>query len=149
MSVQWNFKLLNQFNEEEYQQIYDMRGEVFASGGEQDLGHPPMDEIDEYCYHSFSWGEEGLLAYCRVIQEGENLYRIARVLVHKRARGQGMGQKLINFTCDQIKECFNGKLVTLDALEYIHRMYLKVGFYLTGEITDFNGIPAVTMNKKL
>ena len=149
MAVTWYFKQLNQFNEEERQQVYDIRDETFCDGGEKDLGCKPLDEIDEYCYHSFAWGDEGLMAYCRVIQEKEDLYRIARVLVHKRARGKGMGQQLINYTCDQIKEYFDGREVTLDALEYIHSMYLKVGFFLTGGTTDFNGIPALTMNRLL
>ncbi|ELP89505.1 hypothetical protein EIN_391600 [Entamoeba invadens IP1] len=149
MAVEWHFKQLHQFNEDEREEVYNLRDSVFSSNGEKDLGHPPMDEVDEYCFHSFGWDEDGLAAYCRVIHEEEGVYRIARVLVPKRMRGKGFGQKLISHTCDRIKEVFDGKMVTLDALEDIHRMYFKVGFNLTGATTDFNGIPAVTMTRNL
>ena len=149
MAVTWQFKQMNQFNEEERQQVYDLRAETFCEGGEKDLGCKPLDEIDDYCYHSFAWGEDGLMAYCRVIQKEDDVYKIARVLVHKKARGKGMGQQLINYTCDQIKENFDGREVTLDALEDVHKMYFKVGFHLTGGTYDFNGILGLTMNRLL
>ncbi|EDR22934.1 hypothetical protein, conserved [Entamoeba dispar SAW760] len=145
----WYFKQLNQFTQEEVDQVYTIRKEVFSEGGEKDLGHPPMDESDQYCYHSFGWDENGIVCYCRVIQEEQGIYKIARVLVHQNHRRKGMGQQLINYTCDQIKNLFNGKKVILSALEDIHTMYLKIGFNKTGSFCDFNGIPAIDMQREL
>ncbi|ELP88503.1 hypothetical protein EIN_344430 [Entamoeba invadens IP1] len=143
--MQWHFKQLEQLTGDELRQIYAIRKDVFCEKGEKDLGHPPMDEVDETCYHSFAWDENGIVCYCRVIEEEPKLFRIARVLVHKNYRKQGKGQQLITHTCEKIHENFGGGVVTLSALEDIHTMYLKVGFELTGERCEFNGIPAVEM----
>ncbi|KAL7716952.1 N-acetyltransferase domain-containing protein [Entamoeba marina] len=152
MSIQpiiWHFKQLSSFNDDEFQEVFTTRDYVFGRNGEKDLRKEPIEKIDEYCYHSFAWDSNGIVAYCRVLQECNDLYRIERVLVHKRHRRKGYGQQLISQTCDKIKELFDGKKATLSAFSYVTDMYKKVGFTQIGEEFDMNGIPSIEMVKLL
>ncbi|KAL7715759.1 N-acetyltransferase domain-containing protein [Entamoeba marina] len=127
MSIQpiiWHFKQLSNFNDDEFQEVFTTRDYVFGRNGEKDLGKQPIEKIDEYCYHSFAWDSNGIVAYCRVLQECNDLYRIERVT-------------------------FDGKKATLSAFSYVTDMYKKVGFTQIGEEFDMNGIPSIEMVKVL
>jgi len=67
---------------------------------------------------------------------------ISKMLVHRRARRQGLGEKLLAFAENRARE-YQKTLLVLDTLTGTpaYRMYQKAGWHIVGEIPDYAALP--------
>jgi len=67
---------------------------------------------------------------------------ISKMLVHREARRQGLGEKLLAFAEDRARE-YQKTLLVLDTLTGTpaYRMYQKAGWHIVGEIPDYAALP--------
>jgi ElaA protein len=97
--------------------------------------------------HLLATDAEGLVGYARILGPGVRFEEtsIGRVIVAKRARGAGLGRRLMNEAIAGIEA--NGHVpIALSAQVHLERFYASLGF-VPGERYDEDGIPHVAMRR--
>ncbi len=103
------------------------------------------DEWDEPSWHALALAEDGTaLATGRLLPDGH----IGRMAVLKRARGTGVGARVLAALMDKAAELGYAELV-LSAQSHAAPFYARVGFAPVGEPFEEVGIPHVEMRKSL
>jgi predicted GNAT family N-acyltransferase len=121
-----------------------VRHEVFVI--EQQV--PPeieMDEFDAVCVHAVAYDENGqVLGTGRLLPDGH----IGRMAVHRRARGKGVGARLLQALVEAGHAKGHRKLI-LNAQTHARGFYEGQGFVVEGEVFMEAGIPHVVMARAL
>ncbi|HVV12515.1 GNAT family N-acetyltransferase [Amycolatopsis sp.] len=125
-------------------EILRLRVEVFVI--EQNCPYPELDGRDLPADTRHFWidGEHGVDAYLRVLTE-PGRYRIGRVVTAKHARGQGLAARLMTAALELIGDAPS----VLDAQTYAQGFYAKFGYVPEGEEFEEDGIPHITMWRRL
>lgn len=143
----FKIKHFNDLTVEEFYEIAKARYEVFAC--EQHIFEEnDFDDTDKVSYHVFSYDEDKIIAYLRIIPKEFSHYEntgIGRVLVLKEYRRSGLAKKMVDFAIDFITETLKEDSISLSAQEYISSLYEKCGFIAVSDVYLEVGIPHVEM----
>lgn len=147
-----NFTCLS-FSELTLQQLYGvlaLRTAVFVV--EQNCPYQDLDDRDERSLHLLGYSNTGeLVAYARLLPKGEtyqNYPSIGRVVVAKKARGQGLGRPLMLKAINELQMHFGTGTIKLSAQAYLQEYYHSLGFDPVGERYLEDGIPHIAMIRK-
>lgn len=112
---------------ENLEEAFAIRRQVFCV--EQNVSEEiEMDEFDDIATHilAYIYDKPVGTARWRFTKEGVKLERFA---VLKEARGEGVGEALVKYTLDQLKE---NEFIYLNAQESVIKFYKKFGFVAAG-----------------
>ena len=127
------------------QQLYAilrLRAEVFVV--EQDCPYPDLDGRDLAPGTRHFW-TEGFESYLRVLTESGGVYRIGRVVTAQHARGRGLAARLMTAALEHIGEVDS----VLAAQTPAQGLYAKFGYVPEGDEFDEDGIPHITMWRRV
>lgn len=144
MDVQVN--KLSELSVEEFYQLAKERVKVFVV--EQTCYYQEIDDEDANAYHLRLRDEDGNLAGYSRIMETEEGATFGRILVPMDQRGHGYGRDLVAATIEETKRLFPGKLITIEAQNYLRDFYATFGFEPVSDVFDLDGIPHVKMTLK-
>jgi ElaA protein len=113
---------------------------------EQKCLYPELDgrDIEPQTEHLWTADEQGPTAYLRVLAEPDGSARVGRVCTRADARGQGLAALLM----DEVLTLTAGRVVVLEAQEYLTGWYARFGFVPTGPSYLDDGIPHVPMRRE-
>jgi ElaA protein len=128
-------------------QLHDalaLRSAVFVV--EQACLYQDVDGRDPAAQHLLA-EDGGLLAYARILPPGArfDVTSIGRVVVAPRARGAGLGRRLVQEAISAIERGGHAP-IALSAQAHLERFYASFGF-VPGERYDEDGIPHVAMRR--
>ena len=141
--------ICKRFYELTLDELYEMlrvRCRVFVV--EQECPYQDVDGTDRHSLHLFFRDGDGVAAYLRIFPKPgeENTVQIGRVLTVK--RGVGLGRRLMEQAIHTAAAEFPGAELYLEAQVQAIGFYEKVGFRVTSDEFDEDGIPHVEMRKK-
>ncbi|ACK69107.1 GCN5-related N-acetyltransferase [Gloeothece citriformis PCC 7424] len=119
---------------------------------QQEQGVAPeleFDGQDETATHLLAYLNDKPVGTLRIRQLQPEIVKIERLAVLKPARGQGIGKKLMISALTLVQKNPQIKQVTLNAQDYIKKLYETLGFEQIGDRFDEAGIPHVKMIKQL
>ncbi len=128
----------------ELYKILRARAEIFVV--EQDCPYQDLDNKDLNAWHVWYEDENGVAAYCRVLDKGvsyEGEGSIGRVITVK--RGTGLGYKVMMEGIRVAKEKFSQTSLRISAQQYAQGFYEKCGFVRVSEPYLEDNIPHVEM----
>ena len=128
----------------ELYRILRARAEIFVV--EQDCVYQDLDNKDLNAWHVWYEDEDGVAAYCRVLDKGvsyENEGSIGRVITVK--RGTGLGYKVMMEGIRVAEEKFGQTSLRISAQQYAQGFYEKCGFVRVSEPYLEDDIPHVQM----
>ncbi len=131
----------------ELYRILRARAEIFVV--EQDCPYQDLDNKDLNAWHVWYEDEDGVAAYCRVLDKGvsyEEEGSIGRVITVK--RGTGLGLKVMQAGIRIAKEKFGQTSLRISAQQYAQGFYEKCGFVRVSEPYPEDNIPHVQMLRK-
>ncbi|WP_427183437.1 GNAT family N-acetyltransferase [Bordetella bronchialis] len=100
-----------------------------------------MDEFDAVCVHAVAYDADGqVLGTGRLLPDGH----IGRMAVHRRARGMGVGARLLRALVEAGRSAGHRKLM-LNAQTHARGFYAGQGFVVEGDEFMEAGIPHVAM----
>ncbi|MGL5978530.1 MAG: GNAT family N-acetyltransferase [Erysipelotrichaceae bacterium] len=73
--------------------LMKLRTEVFITEQKVDPAIE-IDDLDQICIHLIAKDNNSIIGTCRIIQDGD-YYKIGRVAVSKKYRGQGIGNEMM------------------------------------------------------
>jgi ElaA protein len=122
-----------------------LRVDVFVV--EQECPYPEIDGRDLLPGTRHLWidGTDGVGAYLRVLDEPRGARRIGRVCTALDARGQGLGARLMAAALESVGDVD----CVLDSQTYAKGFYAKFGFEPEGEEFLEDGIPHITMWRRV
>ena len=138
---------IKHFNELTTLELYSIlraRAEIFVV--EQDCVYQDLDNKDLNAWHVWFEDEDGVVAYCRVLDKGvsyEGEGSIGRVITVK--RGTGLGYKVMMEGIRVAEEKFGQTSLRISAQEYAQGFYEKCGFVRVSEPYPEDDIPHVQM----
>lgn len=137
-------KHFNELTTMELYRILRARAEIFVV--EQDCVYQDLDNKDLNAWHVWFEDEDGVAAYCRVLDKGvsyEGEGSIGRVITVK--RGTGLGYKVMMEGIRVAEEKFRQTSLRISAQEYAQGFYEKCGFVRVSEPYLEDDIPHVQM----
>ena len=138
---------IKHFNELTTMELYSIlraRAEIFVV--EQDCVYQDLDNKDLNAWHVWFEDEDGVAAYCRVLDKGvsyEGEGSIGRVITVK--RGTGLGYKVMMEGIRVAEEKFGQTSLRISAQQYAQGFYEKCGFVRVSEPYLEDDIPHVQM----
>lgn len=122
--------------------ILRLRVDVFVV--EQNCPYPELDGRDLLATTRHFWLGD-VDSSLRLMTEPDGTYRIGRVVTAKHARGQGLAATLMTAALASVGDADS----VLDAQTYAQGFYAKFGYVAEGEEFDEDGIPHVTMWRRV
>lgn len=130
------------FDELSAARLYDiLRLRVNTFVVEQECPYPEIDGLDPSARHYWTADQDGVTAYLRVAEQGEQR-RIGRVVTRPDARGRGLSAALMHHAIADTE----GPWV-LDAQAHLEHWYARFGFTRAGDTFLEDGIPHVPMHR--
>ena len=125
--------------------ILALRAEVFVV--EQKSAYMDFDFLDQKAIHLCLMDGEKLIAYARLFSPGIKFEdaSIGRIVVAPQYRGQGLGQKLVQRSIDELRTRFGNVAIRIEAQHHLRDFYADFGFSIVSDIYDWGGIPHVKM----
>lgn len=139
-------KHYRELTRDELFEIYRLRVDVFVV--EQECPCREVDELDLDCWH-LCYRENGkLLAYLRIIPQGDSEpVIIGRVISVKRRCG--LGTKIMREAIEFCRENLNAKKLSIQAQTYAQPFYEGVGFVRVSDVYTYDGQPHIKMELEL
>ena len=137
-------KHFNELTTMELYRILRARAEIFVV--EQDCVYQDLDNKDLNAWHVWYEDEDGVAAYCRVLDKGvsyEGEGSIGRVIAVR--RGTGLGYKVMMEGIRVAEEKFGQTSLRISAQQYAQGFYEKCGFVRVSEPYLEDDIPHVQM----
>lgn len=137
-------KHFNELTTTELYRILRARAEIFVV--EQDCVYQDLDNKDLNAWHVWFEDEDGVAAYCRVLDKGvsyEGEGSIGRVIAVR--RGTGLGYKVMMEGIRVAEEKFGQTSLRISAQQYAQGFYEKCGFVRVSEPYLEDDIPHVQM----
>ncbi|HEY9802033.1 MAG TPA: GNAT family N-acetyltransferase [Leptolyngbyaceae cyanobacterium] len=107
-----------------------------------------FDGKDDICQHLIAYLNRQAVGTARIRYLDDQTVKIERLAVLSLARGQGIGQKIMEQALELIAKK-NITEVIVHAQVYIKSLYDKLGFIQVGEIFAEASIPHIEMKKKI
>ena len=137
-------KHFNELTTMELYRILRARAEIFVV--EQDCVYQDLDNKDLNAWHVWYEDEDGVAAYCRVLDKGvsyENDGSIGRVITVKRSTG--LGYRIMMEGIRVAEEKFGQTSLRISAQQYAQGFYEKCGFVRVSDPYLEDDIPHVQM----
>ncbi len=140
------------FQELELSELYDLlalRCQVFVV--EQDCPYLDPDGKDDKAWHVLGHKDSKLVAYTRIFRPGDYFEEcsIGRVVVAESERKFGFGKDIMKASIDFIYKQLGDVEISLSAQKYLLKFYRDLGFTERGEPYLEDGIPHMSMVKKI
>lgn len=130
----------------EVDQALALRERVFC--GEQGVElEADRDGLDDRAIQIVAVESERVVGTCRVLVDGET-GRLGRMAVDARIRGRGVGAAILAAAERSARDA-GARLMRLHAQRYVEDMYAAAGYAPYGEPFVEEGIPHVSMEKRL
>lgn len=145
-ALRWELREFETFSPEELYAVLAARVDVFVV--EQECPYPELDGRDADALHLIAWARDSrLAAYARILPPGTRFDgpSIGRVLTSSAFRGTGLGRTLMSRAVGAAAERYPGLDIELSAQRHLARFYADLGFEVTSEPYDEDGIPHVDM----
>lgn len=126
--------------------IAALRLEVFVV--EQNCPYQDFDGKDQHSLHVWATNSEGsIVAYARIVSPGVSYDEpsIGRVITAMKARGSGLGRRLMTFTMETVEKRYGKMPVRISAQSYLLNFYGEFGFRSVGVEYLEDGIPHTEM----
>jgi ElaA protein len=125
----------------ELYELLALRVRVFVV--EQECAYQELDGLDARAEHVWTRGPAGeMAAYLRVVDEGDGVTRLGRIVTAPEHRGTGGGAALMRAVLAGIE----GPVV-VGAQVQAQAFYERLGFAVSGPGYDEDGIPHVPMRR--
>jgi ElaA protein len=125
----------------ELYELLALRVRVFVV--EQECAYQELDGLDARAEHVWTRGPAGeMAAYLRVVDEGDGVTRLGRILTAPEHRGTGAGAALMRAVLADI-----AGPVVVGAQVQAQAFYERLGFAVSGPGYDEDGIPHVPMRR--
>lgn len=143
--MEWHLKRFEELSTNELYEILFERVAVFVV--EQECYYPEVDGKDRQAYHLFLEDNGEVLAYARIIDAGVQFDEpaIGRGMIRTDHRGQGLARELLTRAITFIKETLQAPGIRIEAQYYLREFYQSLGFEITSEPFDEDGILHVQM----
>lgn len=146
-SITWLWQTFSELSPLQLYEILRLRQEVFVV--EQDCAYLDCDGKDQISHHLLGWQEssQNLVAYLRVVcpqKQGESPH-LGRLLTHIAVRRSGIGKQLVQEGVKRCRDLFPDLAIHISAQLYLKEFYEKMGFKITSEPYDEDGIPHISM----
>ncbi|APU70410.1 acetyltransferase [Companilactobacillus crustorum] len=135
-------KNTNELSPKELIDILKARVEVFVV--EQNCPYQEVDADDYNDLHLCLIEDKKLKAYTRIINKGDHI-TFGRVLVVKNYRHNGLGEKIVAATIDEIKQRFPNQPIQIQAQAYLQKFYEGFGFKPISKVYLEDNIPHLDM----
>ena len=148
MNAQWECKAFNELDIHTLYDILKLREEVFIL--EQECLYNDIDDIDLSSHHVWVYQGKQMIAYARIIPGTRNEYvKLGRIIVHRLARGKGLGKELVQQSIDIAKQLYTPLRIEIAAQQYLQLFYESFGFICKADPYDLDGIPHIDMTLHL
>ncbi|MGB4610298.1 MAG: GNAT family N-acetyltransferase [Saccharofermentanales bacterium] len=130
-------------SKDELYQILQARAAIFVV--EQDCPYQDLDNKDQNAIHVWLADDQGIQAYCRVLDRGVTFEEvtIGRVITVK--RGAGLGFQLMQEAIATAVKYYNAESVRISSQVYAKGFYEKSGFVQDSEEYLEDNIPHIQM----
>jgi predicted GNAT family N-acyltransferase len=130
-------------SQNEFNSIAKIRSLVFQQ--EQNVAPElEFDGKDEQAEHLLAYLDDEAIGTLRIRTIDNKTVKIERLAVLPKARGKGIGSKLMEYAIELISSQGDRQII-IHAQAYIKELYLKLGFEQIGNEFDEAGIPHVKM----
>jgi ElaA protein len=144
--LRWNVVSFPELTVDELYELLALRQLVFSV--EQKCAYLDCDGKDQGSHHLLGRDPSGrLVAYARLVPAGVTFDEpsIGRVVNHPDVRRSGVGKELMREAIDRTLALFGARPVRIGAQLYLKRFYEELGFAVSSDIYDEDGIPHVQM----
>lgn len=147
MQLEFKWSRLASLTALELYQIIKARESVFVV--EQHCPYQETDDLDPHAWHLSVMVNGELAAYARVVGAGikDRLPSIGRVMTIKTFRGRGIGRALMEEAIQFTERQFPKADIKISAQVYLQNFYESLGFRVSSEPYDEDGIPHIDMVK--
>ena len=112
--------------------------------------HDEFDENDKEAIHVVMYEQNMPIGTCRIIySQKHSCYVIGRVAVLEDYRNLGLGSKMIQRAEKELRKRFGHIRVGVDSQVRVYLFYQKLGYNLTTDTHEDEGVPHVFMEKQL
>ena len=148
MNITWMLKAFDDLSTNELYALLRLRSEVFVV--EQTCVFLDMDNKDQYCQHLLGWQGEKLAAVARIVPAGVSYDEasVGRVVTAPFARGTGLGRQLMQVAIHELQKLYGPVAIRIGAQQHLSAFYGSLGFVVTSEPYDEDGIMHVEMLKQ-
>lgn len=119
----------SRLDKETLYKILRLRAEVFVV--EQNCPYQDLDDNDQNAWHVWAEEDGQVLGCCRVFLFDKEHSQIGRVVTSIKARGIGLGKRLMQKGIEISKKQFPDKPVLIHAQSYASGFYEKLGFRIS------------------
>jgi len=149
LKLAWELKTFNELSGEELYQILRLRSEVFVV--EQGCNFLDMDNKDQKCMHLTGYGENGLLAYSRIVPPGLSYEypSIGRIVVSGKGRARGLGIELLEVSIIELEKLYGKTVIRIGAQLYLKKFYEFFGFIKSSDIYQEDLIDHIEMTRDI
>jgi ElaA protein len=147
--LHWSLVHYDRITPEDLYDLLLLRQRVFVV--EQRCAFLDMDGVDRFCWHLLGRrampDASPLAAYLRIVPPGRRFDEpsIGRVVTAPEVRRTGLGKVLMLEGIRLTKELYPGQAIKLSAQRYLENFYGSLGFVVSGEPYDEDGIPHIKM----
>lgn len=149
MTVDWVCKHHSDLGKEQLYAILRLRSQVFVV--EQNCVYQDIDgqDLEGDTCHLMGWDGDQLVAYLRLLDpllNGDDVV-IGRVIIAPQARGQGLGNQLLEQALEQADDHWPEVPIYLSAQAHLQGYYARYGFAVVGEEYLEDDIPHIGMRR--
>jgi ElaA protein len=144
--LHWKLVHYDHIAADELYEALMLRQRVFVV--EQRCAFLEADGADRYSWHLFGRRRtQQLVAYLRIVPPGRRFEEpsIGRVVTAPEVRRTGLGRVVMQEGIRRTRELFPGQAIKLSAQRYLESFYSSLGFIVSGEPYDEDGIPHLNM----
>ncbi len=147
MKLEFKWSRLESFTALELYQIIKARESVFVV--EQNCPYQETDDLDPHAWHLSAFVNGELAAYARVVEPGikNSQPSIGRVMTLKKFRALGIGRALMEEAINFTEQEYPRHDIKISAQVYLQMFYESLGFQVSGETYDEDGILHIDMIK--
>ena len=138
MQIIWKQKKYNDLTNTELYKILQLRSKIFVV--EQNCVYNDLDNLDFEANHIICFLEKNIIGYSRIIDKKANIV-IGRIIVEKKYRKKGIGEKLVKKSIRTAKRKIGKKSIIISAQKQWDSFYKKLNFKCTGKEYLEDGIP--------
>ena len=143
MQIIWKEKNFKELTNTELYKILQLRSKIFVV--EQNCVYNDLDNLDFEANHIICFLEKNIIGYSRIIDKKANIV-IGRIIVEKKYRKKGIGEKLVKKSIRTAKRKIGKKAIIISAQKQWDSFYKKLNFKCTGKDYLEDGIPHQEMS---
>ena len=130
MQIIWKEKKFKELTNTELYKILQLRSKIFVV--EQNCVYNDLDNLDFEANHIICLLKKNIIGYSRIIDKKANIV-IGRIIVEKKYRKKGIGEKLVKKSIRTAKRKIGKKTIIISAQKQWDSFYKKLNFKCTGK----------------